>query len=340
MHTKQSFPHSLALTARTLFASLLLLFCCLVSTQLCMAETNPSLSQQGWRLRIFDAAVVHTPTVYLKDIAEPLGLSPAEWERIANTALWPAPEQEGKPLQINRQRLQDALRERLGNLADTCILPSSLAIQKGGSVMREEDLRALAVKTLTPTLNTLGGRANLVDFRLPAYAFLAHPGQQIILEPASVIPGRLNLKFAVQEMDGSVIRRFTGTVMLELWMDVPCVNRPLNKGDALYPQDIIFMSKNMANIRGEVWDGRGGPWQILRPLAPEQPVLISDIGPLAAIRKGSKVTLVYQKGNVQIRTMVEALEDGGPGDTIAVRNMESKKTLYGVVVDPNTVMTK
>ena len=52
------------------------------------------------------------------------------------------------------------------------------------------------------------------------------------------------------------------------------------------------------------------------------------------------MTLVYRRGNVEMRTMVEALEEGGPGDTIAVRNLSSKKQVYATVRDADTVETK
>lgn len=298
-------------------------------------------SQTAWRLRIKEAAVVHDDVVRLGDIALPLGnVSEQEWRQLAAKPLWAAPDVAGKPLQINKQRLGAALRESLGDLADSCILPNSLAVQRGGAVWYEEDLRALVVRTLTPQINLLGGHGEMTDFRLPAYAFTAHDGQTIALERVNVTPGRINLRFNAQEMDGSSVRRFTGSTFLDLWMDVPCASRPLNKGEALTPESLTFVSVNLAYQKGAVWDGRGGPWQVIRSIGSSQPIMATDLAPLAAIHRGDKITLVYQRGNVQLSTMVEAMEEGGPGDTIAVRNLESKKQIYATVVDQNTVRTR
>lgn len=298
-------------------------------------------SAEAWRLRVREAAVVRDAVVRLGDIADPLGNMPAgEWDRLAATALWPAPETPGKPLQINRQRLGEALRKALGDVADACLLPNSLAVQRNGSVLLEEDLRALVVRTLTPQINLLGGHGELTDFRLPAYAFTAHDGQSVALEAGDVAPGRISLRFAVREMDGSAVRRFSGTVFLNLWMDVPCPVRPLGKGEAVTPDVLTFMTCNLAYQKGAVWDGRGGPWQTIRSLGASQPILASDLAPLAAVHRGDKLTLVYSQGNVRITATVEALEEGGPGDTIAVRNLESKKQIYATVLDSGTVTIK
>ena len=298
-------------------------------------------ARDAWRLRVREAAVVREAVVRLGDIADPLGNMPrGEWERLAAVPLWPAPETPGKPLQINRQRLGDALRTALGEGADACLLPNSLAVQRDGAVLLEEDLRSLVVKTLTPQINLLGGHGELTDFRLPAYAFTAHDGQSVVLEAGDVAPGRISLRFAVREMDGAAVRRFSGSVFLNLWMDVPCPVRPLGKGEAVTPDVITFMSCNLAYQKGAVWDGRGGPWQTVRSLGASQPILASDLTPLSAVHRGDKLTLVYTRGNVRISAMVEALEEGGPGDTIAVRNLDSKKQIYATVLDADTVTTK
>lgn len=294
-----------------------------------------------WRLRIREAAAVQGDMVRLGDIADPLGgLSRSSWEELAARPLWPAPPTPGKPLQINRQRLEAALRESLGELAASCILPSSLAVQRGGAVYLEPDLRALVMRALTPQINLLGGHGELTDFRLPAYAFTAHEGQSLELERGIVAPGRIGLRFAVKEMDGTVRRRFTGSVFLNLWMDVPCAAVPLNRGDAVSLDRVAFRSENLAYIKGAVWDGRGGPWQVKRAIGVGEAILADDLTPLAAIHRGDRVTLVYRRGNVEMRTMVEALEEGGPGDTIAVRNLSSKKQVYATVRDADTVETK
>ena len=298
-------------------------------------------ARDAWRLRVREAAVVREAVVRLGDIADPLGNMPrGELERLAAVPLWPAPETPGKPLQINRQRLGDALRKALGEVADACLLPNSLAVQRDGAVLLEEDLRSLVVKTLTPQINLLGGHGELTDFRLPAYAFTAHDGQSVVLEAGDVAPGRISLRFAVREMDGAAVRRFSGSVFLNLWMDVPCPVRPLGKGEAVTPDVITFMSCNLAYQKGAVWDGRGGPWQTVRSLGASQPILASDLTPLSAVHRGDKLTLVYTRGNVRISAMVEALEEGGPGDTIAVRNLDSKKQIYATVLDADTVTTK
>ena len=307
--------------------------------------TSGTYSQEAlngvWRLRIFDAAIVQGDTVMLGEIAEPLGdISAQEWDKLAKKSLWPAPTQTGKPFQINKQRLLGALRQYIGMYADSCILPNSLAIQKGGAVVYEEDLRRILIQRLSPQINALGGHSDLTDYRLPPYIFVSHASQGLIVEPTEVKAGRLNLRFAIQELDGSIVRRFSGSAFLNLWVDAPTLVRPMSRGEGITPSDITHKAVNLAFENGELWDGRGGPWQLVRPVGALEALHVSDLQPLAAIHKGDKVLLLYEKGNIRLSIVVEAMEDGGLGDLILLKNLDSKKQIYGMVKDQNTVISR
>ena len=299
----------------------------------------PMLEQGDWRLKVAPAAVTNTDSVLLGDIAAPLGhMDPALWSDLKSRRLWPAPPEEGKPLQINRSRLSQALRQSLGQeLAARCILPTSLVIQRGGLVFREDDLRSYVVKSLTPQLSAMPGEAELNEFRLPDYIFLAHNQQRVQLEPGKLTPGRVPLRFAVQEADGTVLRRVSGTVNLTLWITVPAASRPLGKGDALTPEAVTFMRINAGQLRDLPWDGHGGPWQVTRSLITGEPILQSDLVSQLMVRRGTILTLIYVRGNLRMTTQAEALADGEPGATIPVRNLQTKKQIYATVKDGSTV---
>ena len=299
----------------------------------------PMLEQGEWRLKVAPAAVTNTDSVLLGDIAAPLGhMDPALWGDLKSRRLWPAPPEEGKPLQINRSRLSQALRQSLGNeLAARCILPTSLVIQRGGLVFREDDLRSYVVKSLTPQLSAMPGEAELNEFRLPEYIFLAHSQQRVQLEPGKLTPGRVPLRFAVQEADGTVLRRVSGTVNLTLWITVPAASRPLGKGDALTPEAVTFMRINASQLRDLPWDGHGGPWQVTRSLITGEPILQSDLASQLMVRRGTILSLIYTRGNLRMTTQAEALADGEPGATIPVRNLQTKKQIYATVKDGSTV---
>ena len=297
------------------------------------------LGQGDWRLKIVSAAVTGSSMVLLGDIAVPIGqMDQAQWDALRVTPLWEAPPEEGKPLQINRSRLSQALRQALGqDVAGRCILPTSLVIQRGGLVFREDDLRSYVVKSLTPQLAAMPGEAELTDFRLPEYIFLAHSQQRVQLEPGKLTPGRVPLRFAVQEADGTVLRRVAGTATLALWLTVPTAAQSMNKGDALTAQNVTFMRINAGQLRDLPWDGHGGPWQLARGINAGDTILQSDLANQLMVKRGDVVTLIFSRNNLRITTQAQALADGEPGATIPLRNLQTKKQVFGIVKNGNTV---
>lgn len=300
---------------------------------------SPMLSDNDWRLKILPAAVTNTDNVLLGDIAAPLGpIDENLWFELKGKELWPAPPEEGKPLQINKTKLSQALRQALGaEYSSRCILPTSIVIQKGGLVFREDDLRNYVVNSLTPQLAAMPGEAELTEFHLPEYIFLAHGQQQIQLEPGKLAPGRVSLRFAVQDTDGKVLRRVAGTAKLMLWVTAPAAARPLNKGETLAPDAVTFMRMNAAQMKDVPWDGQGGPWQVVRSIATGEPILKSDLGSKMMVRRGNILNLVFARGNLRMTLQAEALADGQPGETIPVRNLQTKKQIYAKVKDGSTV---
>ncbi|MDR3073334.1 MAG: flagellar basal body P-ring formation chaperone FlgA [Deltaproteobacteria bacterium] len=295
----------------------------------------------GWRLHIKDAAVVRGETVTLGEIAEPIGpLDPDLWRQIAPAPLWPSPPA-GKPMNMTRPKIQQAMAHYAGELSSLCSYPASMTIQQGGAVLSGDDLRRLVVKTLTPLIRNLPGEASLQDFRLPSALFLAREGQVAEVEgPLDLAPGRLGVRIAVREPDGSVVRRVTGTVFLDLWAEVPSAAVPLNKDETLTPERVTFVRRNVAHLKGTLWDGKGGPWRMQRPVTAGQPIMQTDVAVIPAVQKGATVTMLYEGKNFTVTMPGEALSDGACGESIPVRNLNSKKQLRAMVRDGLTVVVR
>ncbi len=295
-----------------------------------------------WRIRILETAVVDSPMVCLGQVAEPVGsVPPGIWERLSRVALWPAPPEPGRPMTLLRAKIQDFMRSELGEYEELCLYPDSMTLQVGGAVLREDALRLLVVKTLTGTAAKWGGEVEFTDFRLPSFIFLSNRQQHIeVVLPVEPSPGRVSLTLAVREMDGSLVRRFTGTVQMNIWREVPCLTRPVNRNEVLAPDMITFARRNLATFKGDVWDGRGGPYRLARSLGAEQTLMLSDLERVPTVRKGSRVNLVYERGAIRLSVPAEALADAGPGESVTVRNLQSQREILATARDSDTVVIR
>lgn len=306
------------------------------------AGANNSVASANWRIKIVDAAIAAGEHVRLGEIAEPVGEYPKElWAELSERELWPAPDEVAKPMSIARNKLKEQMRSYLVDLERICIYPTALTIQQGGDLVQEPELRSLIVKYLTIHLAGMPGEVEVNDVKVPPYIFLSQKGQQVVPELVSKPgPGRMSLRLEVKDMDSSVLRRYTASCFVDVWATVPCAATPLNKEDLVNPDKIVFMRKNLAHTRGgsdAVWDGRGGPYRVMRAVGAEQVIYQADIAYVPAVRRGGQVQLVYEKGNIRLVANAEAQGDASLGETVTVRNLQSKKLITAVVQSADTV---
>jgi flagellar basal body P-ring formation protein FlgA len=62
-----------------------------------------------------------------------------------------------------------------------------------------------------------------------------------------------------------------------------------------------------------------------------RPIPLSALGPPALVERNQIVTLVFQRGGLEIRAEGRALGRGGAGDTIRIMNLASRNTVTGRV---------
>lgn len=331
MRPLRHFPYSAALSV--LLAAVLLL---------AAAATAEARIDADWRIHIRDAAVVAGDRVLLGEIADPVGNIPQQnWNHFAAMPLWSAPPRPGQPMTISRSRLRKELAKHLGEAAELAVYPSSIAIQQGGSVVRKQELNELVVSSLTRFTSQLNGEVSVRDMQIPDFIFLRDRFNRLEMEPpSSLLPGQFTIRLREVTAKGELVRRITGGATLDQWVTVPCAAFPVNRHDAVGPESVTFVKKNLAYLNGDVWDGKGGPWRVLRPIGAGGVIYQSDLELQPVLAKGARVDLVFVGKTLRLTVPVEVMADGRPGDSVPVRNLQTKKEVYATVQDENTVVIR
>lgn len=311
------------------------------SPGLCAQSAQQADSRQGWWLQIKGAAAAQGATVLLGDIAVPQGDMPASaWKELAARPLWPAPERQGHQAAYSRERLSVLLRQHLGDTAEACVLPTQLVLQRGGSALDGQAVSKRVVEYLTVQAQSLGGEVDMKDLYAPDAVFLAGPRDRVEIVPTSPMrPGRVNLALEVRAPEGKVLRRYAVSAFLNVWKSVPCAIRPMNRLEQVNLANVQYRRKNLAH-NDNVWDGSGGPWRMARSVGADQVIHTTDLEPVPVISRGEKVNLVYEGANIRLNVKAEALSDGGPGQTIQVRNLQSNRKITATVQDASTVVVR
>ena len=140
-------------------------------------------------------------------------------------------------------------------------------------------------------------------------------------------------------VDGAPFRRVKCQFKLHVFDKIAVAARPLVQGQSLSDSDFRFEEQELGS-RGKnfVTDGAEIVGKVLtRPLAIGSPILRTMLKTPDLLKAGAPVTLVSRLNGVEVKMDGVALEAGGAGKIIRVRNTASRKVLRGRIVDECTV---
>ena len=300
----------------------------------------PGLAVAQGRLIVAGAVCVDGPAITLSDLAR------AEGEEaktllagIGAVPLLASPKFDGARVNLNGPRLRELIEQRLGTVLPPLDVPDQVQVQRGGQVLSTLAMRPAIDKILTNALSHYEGEVEIREHRMADYLFISEkdPVQIRVVPVGTPAPGRISLRLEAVTEDGRLLQSFTGTVFADVWKTVPCAARVLNRGDMLEPGLVGFARKNLAYMAREPWDGRNLPLRMTAAVGEGQVISADAVEFIPVVAKGQILTLVYAGQTLKLTVPVESLEDGGIGNTIRVRNMQSRRVVAAQVVDAETV---
>jgi len=115
---------------------------------------------------------------------------------------------------------------------------------------------------------------------------------------------------------------------------VVVVTRALRAGEVLGTQDLRLENRNNGGFGAPLNDlslalGR----TVTRPVAAGAVLTADAVAAAPIIRRGQAVTIVGSAGNFEVRAAGKAMQDGAPGERIAVENSGSRRIIQALVRD-------
>ncbi|WP_441237200.1 flagellar basal body P-ring formation chaperone FlgA [Bradyrhizobium sp. 930_D9_N1_4] len=144
--------------------------------------------------------------------------------------------------------------------------------------------------------------------------------------------GRFDLTFEINNDNHPTPTklRFTGTAIETV--EVVVLTRDIDRVDLLKSSDIALERRPKAEITGEPASrDRTVGMQLRRPMRAGTPIRVADIVKPDFVTRDQSVTVIYQVPGIYLTTRGKALENGAEGDTVSVLNLQTKRTLAGVV---------
>jgi flagella basal body P-ring formation protein FlgA len=170
---------------------------------------------------------------------------------------------------------------------------------------------------------------DLQDLHLESYNTGTVQPLAVRYDPRS---GRFDVTFEVGNDTGapSTRLRFTGTAIETV--EAAVLTRDVERADLLKSSDVVIERRPKGEIGGDaaVRNSAVG-MQMRHSMRAGQAVRVADLVKPDLVQRDQSVTLVFQTAGLYLTTRGKALENGTEGDVVNVLNLQSQRTVTGVV---------
>src|SRR6202158_302920 len=186
--------------------------------------------------------------------------------------------------------------------------------------------------------NGLGDAANLgltfdrdvQDVRLEASNTGALQPISVRYEPRN---GRFDVSFegANDTSSARTKLRFTGAAIEPV--ETAVLTRNVERNEVLKSADVATERRPKAEVGGDpAARSRAVGMQMRKQLRAGQALKVADLGKPDLVQRDDNVTLIYESTGLYLTMRGKALEAGTEGDTVNVLNLQSKRTVSGLVI--------
>ncbi len=128
-------------------------------------------------------------------------------------------------------------------------------------------------------------------------------------------------------------------VKIKVYKAVVVTRNTLTKQQPLTHQDIQIEERDIAAlVNGYIYDiDKYIGHQTKRTLMPGTVLSPNMLKAPSLVRRGEQVTLLATKAGIEVRMQGTALNNGGAGESIKIRNKSSKRIINGVIIAPGIV---
>src|SRR6476660_7597752 len=144
--------------------------------------------------------------------------------------------------------------------------------------------------------------------------------------------GRFDITFEIASENGAAPTklRFTGTAVETV--EAAVLARNVERNEVLKSSDVVVERRPKAEVGADAAArDRAVGMQARRQLRAGQALRVADLARPDLVQRDQNVTLIYESPGLYLTVRGKALEGGTEGDVVNVMNLQSKRTVSGVV---------
>ena len=141
--------------------------------------------------------------------------------------------------------------------------------------------------------------------------------------------------------DNQVLSEITATFRAQWRVKAFVARAQVNKGNInLADFDIQTVDRLSLRLPPVAANANLTDYEIINPITPGTVLTWGVLRSQPLVHKGTIVDVVAEEGNLKITTRAVALQDGGRGETVVLRNTSTNRPFEAYVVNENTVQIR
>jgi flagella basal body P-ring formation protein FlgA len=171
---------------------------------------------------------------------------------------------------------------------------------------------------------------DLQDMRLDASNSGAMNVGSVRLDPRS---GRFDVSFDIANDDVSTPTRLRFTGRAVETVEAAILTRDIERNEMVKASDVVIERRPKAEIGNDpATRDRAVGMQSRKQMRAGQALRTADLAKPDLVQRDQTVTLIYEVAGLYLTIRGKALENGTEGDVVSVLNLQSKRTVSGVVI--------
>ena len=292
-------------------------------------------------VKVHPSAWVNGGTITLGEISEIKGPDPSWTRRLSRIRIGKAP-MPGSSRIIYGAYIAMVVRDSgIPYGVSFPSLPKEVNIRCRVQENRDYQLRPLILRAMEREgLLKDQGRLKIREMSLPESIIIPRGRYTVKVDPLSPIrrDGELPVKVRIIQR-GEVVKLLWLNLRMALLREVVVARSGLLRGVPISKDDLSLKEVDLFQAKGElVYD----PKQVIgksprRNIPPGTPITLEILENSSVIKRGDIITLLIEARNLRIRALGKALQRGYVGKMIKAINVDSKKVVYGEVIDSKTI---
>jgi len=143
--------------------------------------------------------------------------------------------------------------------------------------------------------------------------------------------GRFDVSFEIANDATPAKLRFTGTAIETV--EAAVLTHNVERNEILKSSDVMTERRPKAEVGSDpAARGQVVGMQMRRQLRAGQALRAADLAKPDLVQRDDNVTLIYESAGLYLTIRGKALDNGAEGDAVSVLNLQSKRTISGVVI--------